>query len=320
MPHDGVRRTILLTALAMAAFAANSLLCRLALQTGAIDPWNFTGARIISGGMVLAPVAFRRSRRRGRLPALAAAALFTYALAFSLAYVSLDAGTGALLLFGSVQMTMIGVGVATGERPSAARWLGIAVAVAGVAWLVAPGARAPSPLGAGLMVAAGIAWAVYTLVGRGVPDPIASTARNFVLATPLAALCLLVPAIAGADGDASWTARGLVLAAISGALTSGLGYVIWYAALPGHSATTAASVQLSVPVLAAIGGVALLGEPASLRLAGAGALTLGGVALALFARVRPRADRRRPAHADQAPPPHEQARPRPRPDDRPGPR
>lgn len=281
----GTLRTIVLTGAALVAFAGNSILCRLALRPGAsgesaIDAVGFTALRLASGALVLLPMLRRRSSRRWSPPA--AAALLTYALGFSLAYVSLDAGTGALLLFGLVQVTMIAAGLRAGERPSPLRVVGMLAAMVGVVLLVAPGVSAPDPAGALLMAVAGVAWGVYSLLGRGLADPTAATAANFALAAPAALL------VVAARWDASSiTARGALLAAASGALTSGLGYAVWYRALRGHSATSAAVVQLAVPVLAAAGGVALLDERLTPRLLGAGALTLAGVALAVLARRRP---------------------------------
>jgi drug/metabolite transporter (DMT)-like permease len=269
------------TAVALVAFAANSILCRLALRDGSIEPLAFTALRLASGALVLAP--FLRSR--GEAPAepwnaRSALALSLYAIAFSLAYLGLDAGVGALLLFGAVQATMIGAGLASGERPTPRRLSGLALACGGLVVLARPGAAAPPLASALLMVAAGVAWGVYSLVGRGVRAPTRSTARNFLLAAPLG-----LAAWALAPGAAPG-ARGVALALASGALTSGLGYVVWYAALRGHSATSAAAVQLLVPVLAAAGGVLALGESATPRLVLAGALTLGGVALAVLSPRR----------------------------------
>jgi drug/metabolite transporter (DMT)-like permease len=276
-------RTAVLTAAALLAFAGNSILCRLALAERAIDPASFTALRIGSGAAVLALLGrpFRRAPGGAPWRPAAAGALVTYALAFSLAYTTLDAGVGALLLFGAVQVSMLGVGLLRGERLGARQTAGLCAAVAGFLLLVRPGLSAPDPTGAALMTLAGCAWGVYSLLGRGVADPVRATARNFVLAAPAAALALAVAALASRL-DA--TPRGALLAAASGALTSGLGYVAWYAALRGHSATSAAVVQLAVPVLAALGGAALIGERPSARLLEAAVLTLGGVALCV---VRP---------------------------------
>jgi drug/metabolite transporter (DMT)-like permease len=268
-----------LTAAALAAFAANSILCRLALAEGEIDPASFTVVRMVSGAVVLAALV----AGRGRLAALvgaaswrSAAALLAYAVLFSFAYVTLDAGMGALLLFPAVQVTMIAGAILAGERPRPLRWLGIAIALAGLVWLVAPGATAPPATGAGLMVLAGIAWGVYSLRGSGGHDPTAATAGNFALAAPAALpLLLLVPAA----GPLTWA--GVALAAASGAVASGLGYAVWYAVLHHLDRTIAAVAQLLVPPLAVVAGVVLLGEVATPRLALAGLAILGGVALSI---------------------------------------
>ena len=272
------RRTALLTALALVAFAGNSILCRMALGARLIDPAGFTAVRLGSGALTLWLVVAIRS---GGLPRLAgqwgsAAALFLYAAAFSLAYITLGAGTGALILFGAVQLTMILAGLRAGERPRLAEWLGLALAASGLVVLVRPGLTAPSPAGSALMATAGVAWGVYSLRGRGSTEPLRNTAGNFLRALPLALLMLLV-----AGRGAAWDPRGVLLATVSGALASGVGYAIWYAALPALTATRAALVQLLVPVLAAAGGVVVLGEAIPLRLPVAAALVLGGVALAI---------------------------------------
>lgn len=278
-------KTILLTAMAMIAFAANSLLCRAALAGQAIDAANFTAVRLVSGALTLL-VIVRFGNRLARLSGgdwIAAAMLFVYALCFSLAYLSLSAGTGALILFGLVQLTMFIAGMRAGERFSATSWLGLSVAVAGVIYLVSPGVSAPSPGGAALMAAAGIAWGIYSLHGRGIPDPLGATAGNFARSVPMALLA--VPLFVG-DFHGSWP--GVALATVSGALTSAVGYVIWYAALQGLTATAAATVQLSVPALAAFGGVLLLHEQVTARLLISSALILGGIAL-VFVQRRARA-------------------------------
>jgi len=286
MSTPGIARTTLLTLVTLTAFAGNSVLCRLALRTDAIDPISFTALRLASGAVVLLPFSRSWGARRaegaeGSWDARAAAALFVYALAFSLAYVSLDAGTGALLLFGLVQVTMIASGLRGGERPGALRVVGIVLATLGVVLLVLPGVTAPDPGGALLMSAAGVSWGYYSLLGRGVRAPTTATARNFLLA---GAVGVLLPLCC--PSSRAITGTGALLAVASGALTSGLGYVLWYMALRGHSATSAAVVQLAVPVLAAAGGVLLLDERPGARLYGAGALTLGGIALAVLARRR----------------------------------
>jgi drug/metabolite transporter (DMT)-like permease len=274
-------RTLLLTAVAMLAFAANSLLCRLALQQASIDPASFGSVRLVSGAVVLAALMRLRAGppAAARADWLAAVMLWAYVACFSFAYLSLAAGTGALILFGAVQLTMFGAGLRAGERFTTSAWSGMALAVTGLLYLVSPGIAAPAPLGAALMTVAGVSWGVYTLRGRGAGDALAATAGNFLRAAPLA----LALSIAFA-GTMHASAGGLALAVASGAVTSGLGYVVWYAALPGLSALRAASVQLSVPPLAAIAGVLLLSEAFSLRLVLASAAILGGVALVLFSR------------------------------------
>jgi drug/metabolite transporter (DMT)-like permease len=277
-------RVWLLTVLAMIAFAANSLLCRLALATTSIDPATFTSVRVLSGAAALWLLTRGRAGRlssAGSLPS--ALALFAYALAFSYAYVALSAATGALLLFGAVQATMIGYGRLRGERFQGWQLAGFVIAIAGLAGLLLPGVTAPPLLGAILMLSAGIAWGIYSLRGRGSGDPVLATASNFVRAVPAAVVASLI-----ALPWLSIDARGLAYALASGTLTSGIGYVIWYSALPALSATTAATVQLSVPVLAALGGVILLGEQLTLRLAITSAAILGGVALVVAEGARAR--------------------------------
>ena len=276
-------RTVVLTAVAMLAFAANSLLCRLALQRQGIDPASFGSIRLVSGAITLALVVQLRTRPHSarRADWLAAAMLFAYVAFFSFAYLTLSAGTGALILFGAVQLTMLGAGLGSGERFGAVAWLGFVLAAGGLVYLVLPGVAAPPLLGAVLMAVAGVAWGVYSLRGRGVADPLAATSRNFLRAVPLA-LVLSVIFVARAHADAT----GIALAVASGALTSGIGYVVWYAALARLSAMQAATVQLSVPLLAAFGGVLLLSEAITPRLAAASAAILGGIAIVLSQKSR----------------------------------
>jgi len=276
-------RTIALVATAMLAFAANSLLCRLALQQRGIDPASFGGIRLVSGAITLALVVRLRARPSspGHAGWLAAVMLFAYVAFFSFAYLSLSAGTGALILFGAVQFTMLGAGLGAGERFGPVAWFGFALAVVGLVYLVSPGIAAPPPVGAVLMAVAGVAWGVYSLRGRGVADPLAATARNFTRAVPLA-LALSLAFVASAHADAT----GVALAVASGALTSGLGYVVWYAALGRLSALRAATVQLSVPLLASFGGVLFLSETITPRLAVASVAILGGIALVLSQKSR----------------------------------
>jgi drug/metabolite transporter (DMT)-like permease len=275
--------SVLLTAVAMAAFAANSLLCRVALRGAHIDPASFCLVRVTAGAAML--VLAERVRKRPETPARgdwrAAAMLFTYVAAFSFAYLTLPAGTGALILFGAVQLSMFAAGLRAGERFIPAGWAGLALAAAGLVGLLLPGVAAPSPLGAALMALAGVAWGMYSLRGRGVRAPLGATAASFARALPMAVLLSLVFA-ARARADTT----GILLAVVSGAVSSGLGYVIWYAALRGLSSLQAAVVQLSVPVLAACGGALWLGEAFTLRLLLAVVAILGGIALVLFARSR----------------------------------
>jgi len=271
-------RTLVLTATAMVAFAANSLLCRQALGTGAIDAVSFTTLRLCAGAATLTLLARRRASGGSWS---AAAFLFAYALCFSLAYRSIAAGTGALLLFGAVQVTMLAAGLRAGERPPRRAWLGLLLAVIGLVVLVAPGLAQPDPLGALLMAAAGVAWGQYSLRGRGSTSPLRANADNFARCVPFAVLASLLGLLAA---PAMVTATGALLAIASGALASGIGYAIWYAALPRLRASQAAIVQLTVPPLAAFGGVLLLGETADQRLVLASAAILGGVALAVSGR------------------------------------
>lgn len=275
-------RTLLLTALAMLAFAGNSLLCRLALKHTEIDAASFTSLRILSGALTL----WLLLRLRPGNGALAgswagALALFAYAAAFSFAYISLDAGAGALLLFGAVQISMLLWGFYKGERLSPLTCAGLLLAFGGLLLLLLPGANAPALGGALLMLLAGAAWGAYSLLGRGVADPLAASAGNFLRAIPLA---LIVSALL--LSRVSWDLPGLLYALLSGALTSGIGYAIWYTALRGLKAFQAATVQLSVPIITALAGSLLLGEALSLRLLISSAAVLGGIALVLGAKQR----------------------------------
>jgi drug/metabolite transporter (DMT)-like permease len=275
-------RLTLLTALALLAFAGNSLLCRIALRDTAIDPASFTLIRIVAGALVLALLVGLRAPAALREGSWASAlALFGYAIAFSYAYLGLSAGTGALILFGAVQASMIGWGMFRGERFRGLQLFGFALAISGLIGLLLPGLSAP-PLGpAALMLLAGVAWGVYSLRGRGAGDPTAVTAGNFIRAVPLAVLAAALAWVL-APGSMRVDAAGTVYALSSGALTSGLGYAIWYTVLPALRATTAATLQLSVPVITALGGVLLLAEPLSLRLVLASVAVLGGVALVVL--------------------------------------
>jgi drug/metabolite transporter (DMT)-like permease len=271
-------RTVACTAAAMVAFAGNSVLTRLALGRATIDAATFSTVRIAGGaGMLLATTALRDSGRvRLKGSWVSAAVLFLYAIPFSFAYSSLTAGTGALILFGVVQVTMMVAAVRTGERPHWLQWIGLALASCGLIYLVLPGLKAPSLSGSLLMALAGIMWGIYSLRGRGSADPVQLNMSNFVRALPLALVVSLL-----ARSHAFATSKGVLLALGSGAITSGLGYVVWYTALRHLTATRAAIVQLMVPVLAGGGGVLFLGETISFRLVLSGAVVLGGIALAL---------------------------------------
>lgn len=277
-------QTVLLTALAMIAFASNSLLNRLALGQDAIDPTSYTAIRLASGAAMLFLLASLQRRRNSPFLGgswLSAAFLFLYAITFSFAYLSLSTGSGALILFGSVQVTMIIVALRSGERPHPTEWIGLFLALGGLVYLVFPGLTAPSPLGSGLMTVAGIAWGFYTLRGRGSGNPLGDTAGNFVYSVPMVLVILML-----SFGDISVSSSGVMYAVLSGALASGVGYVIWYAALRGLTGTRAATVQLSVPVITAWSGVVFLAEAVSARLVIAGALILGGIALAVTSRAK----------------------------------
>lgn len=271
-------RVFLLTLLAMLAFAGNSLLCRLALERTGIDAASFTSVRIVCGAFVLWAILRLRGGAAARLSGnwSSALALFAYAACFSFAYLTLPAGTGALLLFGAVQATMIGFGLWNGERLRARQVAGLVVALGGLVALVLPGLSAPPLAGSVLMLAAGIAWGIYSLRGKGAGDPASATAGNFLRAVLFTVLlsAAMLPRLS-LDGAGIW------YAALSGGLTSGVGYAIWYAALRGLTPASAASVQLSVPVLAAIGGVLFLGEAVTARLVIASMAILGGVALVI---------------------------------------
>jgi drug/metabolite transporter (DMT)-like permease len=281
-------RIFALTTATMVAFAANSLLCRAALRGGAIDAASFTAIRLASGALVL--LAITQARGDGAAARSAgswrsAVALAAYAVAFSYAYLRIGASIGALLLFGSVQLTMITGGLLRGEHPTLRQWIGFLVAAAGMIMINLPGLDPPPLDGAALMLASGIAWGIYSLRGRGAARPLLITAGNFLRSVPIAAV-LAVIAIAA---SAHLTARGVVLAVASGGIASGLGYGLWYAVLPSLGAARAAFVQLSVPVIAAVGAVALLDEPLRRHVAIGGGIILGGLALALW---RPQPARR----------------------------
>jgi drug/metabolite transporter (DMT)-like permease len=281
-------KPLLLTSLAMLAFAANSVLCRLALDGSSggnlIDPASFTALRLLSGVAFLVLLLLARNPRslaKPRWDLRAALALFAYAACFSFAYLQLTTGTGALILFGCVQLSLVGFGLWRGERPGALAWSGMLLAVAGLVWLLLPGLNAPAPKGAVLMALAGVSWAVYTRRGNGVSEPLLATAWNFVATLPAALLLT-----AAFWSSVHWSASGALLAVASGALASGVGYVIWYAALRHHTAVSSALVQLSVPLLAAFGGLVFMSEPFTPRLLVAAVAVLGGLGLYFASRTR----------------------------------
>jgi len=296
--HQPLGTTLILTALAMLAFAANSVLCRAALDGPDIDAASFTALRLVSGALMLWLLLHRKAGAQ-RLAAAgdwaSAGYLYLYAITFSLAYLQLSTGSGALILFGCVQLSMLGVSLLRGERPGGIEWTGLLLAGGGLVYLLWPGLEAPPLGGALLMAVAGIAWGLYSLRGRGAADPLPSTAGNFLRAAPLGLATLLAAGLLdigpldvdGANGGGLHaSASGAALALASGALTSGLGYAIWYAALRGLGATSAASVQLSVPLIATLGGLLFVGEAIGLRLLLASLLILGGIALVLLGRER----------------------------------
>ena len=278
-------KTSLLTGATLIAFAANSLLTRLALGNDSIDAASFVTIRLMSGAVMLLAITILTQRkdvlslRKGNWTA--AFMLFLYALAFSFSYQQLSAGTGALVLFGTVQITMILAALKQGEKPTSFEWAGLALAMAGLIYLVSPGLEAPSVVGSILMIVAGVAWGVYSLLGRGSQQPIISTMNNFARAVPLAVGVSLV-SLSGLH----LSVPGASLAVLSGAIASGVGYALWYAALRGLTATRAATVQLAVPVIAAAGGILFLQEALSARLMLSSSMILGGVGLAVLSRDR----------------------------------
>ncbi|HJR13998.1 MAG TPA: DMT family transporter [Rhodanobacteraceae bacterium] len=271
-------RTTIFTAVALVAFAGNSLLCRAALAHTRIDAASFTTMRLLSGALVLwCLVWLRGGARMGGGNWLSALALFAYAAGFSFSYLHLTAAVGALLLFGAVQTTMIGHGIWSGERMGWLQIIGLVLACGGLLVLLLPGLSTPPLTGALLMLGAGIAWGIYSLRGKHGGDPLKVTAGNFLRAAPMALILSL-----SLSRNASLDPAGVGYACLSGALASGMGYAIWYTALPFLKSTTAATVQLSVPILAAAGGVFFLGEPLTFRLLLASVAILGGIALVIL--------------------------------------
>jgi drug/metabolite transporter (DMT)-like permease len=277
-----VTKTFLFTSFALVAFAANSVLCRLALGDHTIDAASFTVIRLISGAVTL--VLILKLRANGDKPTsennwVAILMLFLYAITFSFAYITLNTATGALIIFGAVQMTMILITLKSGHRLHVAEWLGVLIAFAGFVYLVLPNVNSPSITGFILMMVAGIAWGIYTLKGRGSTNPLADTANNFARTIPLVAVLALI-AIPYVD----LSVKGVVLAFLSGAVASGIGYTIWYTALGGLTAVQAAVVQLLVPVIAAAGGVVFVSEVISLRLVVSAIMILGGILIVILGK------------------------------------
>ncbi len=275
-------KTILFTGLALIAFAANSVLCRLALGAQAIDASSFTIIRLLSGAIVLlAIMSINRNKTRSPMKGSWSASLmlFLYAITFSFAYITLDTGTGALILFGSVQITMILLSVISGNRLHITEWAGVAVAFAGFVYLILPGVTTPSVSGFLLMTIAGIAWGIYTLKGRGSKSPLMDTAYNFLRTLPFVIVLLIVTI-----KNANYSSEGILLAILSGGIASGIGYTIWYSALGGLSVTQAAVLQLSVPVIAALGGIIFVSEAITLRLTVSASMILGGILLVVLGR------------------------------------
>ena len=277
-------RTVLYTSFALVAFALNSILCRLALRGGEADAAGFTGVRLVSGALTLMAIHYFF----GTTPSLSkrgnwasAFFLFAYAVCFSFAYLGLTAGTGALVLFGSVQITMIAWAILQGERPMPVEWLGLFLALGGLVYLVFPGLASPPADSAVLMAMAGVSWGAYTLRGRTSTDPLADTTGNFLRSVPMIGLAALpfLPQL-------HLSGRGALLAVLSGGFASGMGYTVWYAALKSHTSSRAAVLQLAVPVIAALGGVLLLKESATARLVVATVLILGGIGLSIAGKRR----------------------------------
>ena len=275
-------KIIILTGLALVAFAANSVLCRLALGNEAIDAAGFTIIRLLSGAIILIVIAGTTGKTKGETTKgswAASVMLFLYATTFSYAYISLDTGTGALILFGSVQITMILLSLISGTRLHSTEWAGVIIAFSGFTYLILPGVTAPSVTGFILMTVAGIAWGIYTLKGRGSRNPLMDTAYNFLRTTPFVALLTI-----STFNNMHYSSEGIILALLSGGITSGIGYTIWYTALGGLSSTQAAVVQLSVPVIAALGGVIFVTEAITIRLTISAAMVLGGISIVILGK------------------------------------
>jgi len=282
-------KTFVFTALALIAFAANSVLARMALGDGTIDAAGFTVIRLLSGAVVLlglTSIAGRKSGKPENTTAkktagswFGALMLFVYAICFSFAYISLDTATGALILFGAVQITMIIVSLIKGNRPGVGEWTGLVLAFGGFVFLILPGISTPSAIGFALMGLSGIAWGFYTLQGRGSDNPLADTTQNFIRTVPMIAIVALI-----SMASARYSLQGIVLGVLSGGIASGIGYSLWYSALGGLSTTQAAVLQLLVPVIAALGGVIFISETITIRLVISAVLILSGILLVVLSR------------------------------------
>lgn len=285
-------KTSVFTALALIAFAANSVLARMALGDGTIDAAGFTVIRLLSGAVVLLAISsisrrksdktkITKARKTAAGSWFGALMLFAYAVCFSFAYISLDTATGALILFGAVQITMIVVSLIKGDRPGVGEWAGLVLAFGGFVFLILPGISTPSAVGFALMGLSGIAWGFYTLQGRGSDNPLADTTHNFVRTVPMIAIVALI-----SMASARYSLQGIVLGVLSGGIASGIGYSLWYSALGGLSTTQAAVLQLLVPVIAALGGVVFVSETITIRLVISAALILSGILLVVLSRRR----------------------------------
>lgn len=279
--RNHLARTISFTVLALIAFAANSVLCRLALGDRTIDASSFTVIRLLSGAIVLFLIIKIKNKSEVSTKGSWSASLmlFLYAITFSFAYITLDTGTGALILFGSVQITMILLSILSGNRLHVTEWLGVMVSFLGFVYLVLPGITTPSMFGFMLMTVAGIAWGIYSLKGKGSTNPVIDTAYNFLRTIPFVIILAVL-----AFNKMSYSSTGILLAVLSGAIASGIGYAIWYSALRGLSTVQAAVVQLLVPVIAAFGGVIFVSEAITLRLTVSAMLILGGILLVVLGR------------------------------------
>lgn len=282
MINNSLAKTAILTGLALIAFAANSVLCRLALGNEAIDAASFTVIRLLSGAIVLFLI-IRYTQKNTELSTnsswIASLMLFLYAITFSYAYISLDTGTGALILFGSVQLTMILLSLISGTRLHYTEWAGVIIAFTGFVYLILPSITTPSSVGFLLMAVAGIAWGIYTLKGRGSQNPLMDTAYNFFRTIPLVILLTIITI-----SHANYSSEGVLLALLSGGITSGIGYTIWYIALGGLSATQAAVLQLLVPVIAALGGIIFVSEAITVRFTISATMVLGGILMVVLGK------------------------------------